>query len=168
MTEASLATWTVLLRNLLVASDRYRAALADRALGLRSNEMAALDHLHEHGGLTPRELGAHLRLTSGTMTQLVDRLENTGYAVRERHPTDRRSVSVRLTHLGTERITAIHDVTRSDLEEALAGADGDQLRVLRRFVETLTSAFRRRAMEENVAALERADQRSEGAASASG
>jgi DNA-binding MarR family transcriptional regulator len=42
-------------------------------------------------------------LTTGAITGLVDRLERRGYARRERHPSDRRSVIVRPLSENAER-----------------------------------------------------------------
>jgi len=54
-----------------------------------------MDHLHEAGELTPGQLAERLCLTSGAVTALLDRLERLGWAKREPHPHDRRSVIVR-------------------------------------------------------------------------
>jgi DNA-binding MarR family transcriptional regulator len=73
-------------------------------LGLSSGELLALAHLSVDGPLGPSELARRLRMTSGAMTALLDRLAERDFVVREPHPTDRRRVVVRLTKSGRDRI----------------------------------------------------------------
>lgn len=79
---------------------RYNAALLTLSahlageLKLTLSEMAACDHLHLDGPLTPRELGRRVNLSSGAVTPLIDRLEARGFVERRPHPSDRRSVLV--------------------------------------------------------------------------
>jgi DNA-binding MarR family transcriptional regulator len=82
------------LRRFGLENDRLDAAVA-RRLGAPPVEFKAMDHLHEAGELTPGQLGERLCLSSGAVTALVDRLERLGWARREPHPHDRRSVIVR-------------------------------------------------------------------------
>src|SRR5262245_11986691 len=77
-----------------LARDRLRSALASR-LGIGVTDVDALEHL-EHGPLSQRELGARLLVTSGAVTQLVDRLERLRLVRRTAHPTDRRTTLVEL------------------------------------------------------------------------
>src|SRR4051812_20299338 len=75
--------------------DRFRAALV-RELGTPLADLDALEHLEIAGGLTQRELGERLLLTSGGVTVLVDRLERAGLVRRGRHPSDRRMTVVEI------------------------------------------------------------------------
>ena len=62
--------------------------------GLTLSEMVACEHLRLDGPLTPREVGERVRLSSGAVTSLLDRLERRGFVARSPHPNDRRSVLV--------------------------------------------------------------------------
>jgi DNA-binding Lrp family transcriptional regulator len=79
-----------------LARDALRAALA-RRLGLATADLDALEHLELAGALSHRDLAERLSLTSGAVTQLVDRLERAGLVARQAHDTDRRVSLVRLT-----------------------------------------------------------------------
>lgn len=50
--------------------------------------------------LTPNEINAHLHLTSGSVTSLLDGLEKRALVARQPHPTDRRKVLVSITDAG--------------------------------------------------------------------
>lgn len=57
--------------------------------------------------VTPKRAADHLDLSSGAMTNLVDRLVEAGHLDRRRNPDDRRSVIVNRTPRGVEVTTAI-------------------------------------------------------------
>src|SRR4051794_1213900 len=65
------------LERLELAGAYHRAARA-RQIGVPQIELAALEHLYASGGLTPRELGHRLRLTSRGVTAPTGRLGGAG------------------------------------------------------------------------------------------
>lgn len=75
--------------------------------GLNSGEFDVLATLRRAGEpyqLTPTALFSSLMLSSGAMTNRLDRLENAGYIERKPHPTDRRGILVTLTVKGLDVI----------------------------------------------------------------
>lgn len=73
--------------------------------------LAALRRAGDPYALSPGQLGSQTMVTSGTMTNRVDRLEARGLVKRERDPNDRRGVRVVLTDDGR----AIVDQALTDL-----------------------------------------------------
>jgi DNA-binding MarR family transcriptional regulator len=125
--------------------DRERAA-AFGAHDLESWEFDVLAALRRSGSpyqLSPGRLIRETLVTSGTMTNRVDRLEAHGWVVREDHPQDRRGVLVRLTAPGM----ALVDAALADLLAAerrilgpLSQADQDHLtRALRTLLAPYTT-----------------------------
>ena len=93
--------------------DRRRAG-AFGANGLESWEFDVLAALRRSGPpyrLTPGQLVRDTGVTSGTMTNRVDRLAARRLVGREEHPNDGRGVLVRLTDQGRETV----DATLADL-----------------------------------------------------
>ncbi|MDA0567653.1 MarR family transcriptional regulator [Streptomonospora sp. S1-112] len=113
------------------------------------------------GPMTPGEIAQSLRLTTGSVTVVVDRLAERGLVRRDRHPEDRRKVVVRLAegaagagvHGGgvpmglAEAMTALHGrYSEAELEiiddwlaragavltEVAAGIGGERRRARRR------------------------------------
>jgi DNA-binding MarR family transcriptional regulator len=137
-----------------LAATRHRAALA-RVLGLSESDVLALQHIARAGRLTSTQLASRLRLSSGGVTALVQRLERAGQLAREAHPDDRRSSLLRLSPAAERR-----------LAEALAplGKRQDALtRTLaepeRRRVAVLLEALADAAEREADALFSRADER---------
>lgn len=65
------------------------------------------------GQMAPHELATDAGLTRASITAIIDHLEDRGYVLRMPSPSDRRSIFVKLTDLGTD---VLDDVTRSQLE----------------------------------------------------
>lgn len=87
----------------LLALDARHGALAE-ALELNVTELVALRRLLQASSVTPTQLGSWLRLSSGGTTALVQRLEDRGWIHRTPHATDGRSVVLRLTPHGHDRL----------------------------------------------------------------
>lgn len=97
----------------------FSQAIADR-VGMNPTDLETLDVLIRSGPMTAGQLAARTGLTTGAITGLIDRLERRGYARRERHPTDRRSVLVR----------PLIDAAERDLLPAYAGMSASSAALL--------------------------------------
>ena len=90
------------LRDASGRSVLFSQAVADSA-GMNPTDLESLDLLARNGPMTAGRLAELTGLTTGAITGLVDRLERRGYARREPHPTDRRSVIVQPLTENAER-----------------------------------------------------------------
>jgi DNA-binding MarR family transcriptional regulator len=112
--------------------DRVRAS-AFSSHDLESWEFDVLAALRRSGPpyrLSPGQLLRETLVTSGTMTNRVDRLAMRGLVVRQDHPDDRRGVLVQLTDAGKDVVDAtLADlmVAEREILDALDVADHDQL-----------------------------------------
>lgn len=132
---AILSRVTRLARHLDLAR---RQAFADHEL--EAGEFDVLATLRREGPpyiLSPGRLVASTLVSSGTMTNRIDRLAARGLVQRLPDPTDRRGVQVSLTPEGRDRVdAALADLLdrEADLLDALSPADrtrlADLLRVL--------------------------------------
>lgn len=82
------------------------------SMGMGETDMLAIRHLllaqRQHRELTAGDLAGLLQISTASTTALIDRLERSGHARRERHPEDRRSTRVIAT-------TATDDDVRATL-----------------------------------------------------
>jgi DNA-binding MarR family transcriptional regulator len=134
-----------------VALARHRAAIA-RSLGITDVEMLALVHLAERRELAPSAIATLLDLSSGGATALVQRLERAGHVTRQPHPTDRRSILIRLSPRTAERLEEAEAPLTRGLESVTTTlTDAEQLVVtevlahLASLSEELEASLRREA-----------------------
>jgi DNA-binding MarR family transcriptional regulator len=112
--------------------DRLRAN-AFSAHDLESWEFDVLAALRRTGPpyrLSPGQLLRETLVTSGTMTNRVDRLVERGLVTRQDHPNDRRGVLVELTDAGRDAVdAALAELIAAERQimAALDVADHDQL-----------------------------------------
>jgi DNA-binding MarR family transcriptional regulator len=97
--------------------------------------LAALRRAGRPYMLSPGALLTLTMVTSGTMTNRIDRLEQRGFVTREPDLTDRRGVRVRLTTRGKDRVdSALADLLEREQEllVTLSARQQEQLSVLLR------------------------------------
>lgn len=92
--------------------------------------LAALRRSGEPYELAPGQLIAATHVTSGTMTNRVDRLAGRGFVERSPAPNDRRGVRVRLTDAGRKRVDSALETLLSLESQILTSLpDSDQAAV---------------------------------------
>lgn len=121
-----------------------RAAFADVELDLwEFDVLAALRRSGEPYAMSPGQLTASMLVTSGTMTNRIDRLEQRGLVARQPDLTDRRGVRVILTDEGRHRVDAaltdLLDRERILLGSLTAPAREQLATLLRRIARELDS-----------------------------
>jgi DNA-binding MarR family transcriptional regulator len=119
-----------------------RSAFA--AHGLESWEFDVLSALRRAGPpfqLTPGALLRATLVTSGTMTNRIDRLADSGLVFREPDPRDRRGVLVTLSERGREVVDAAFTDLLDREQALLAGLPAAQRRVLADLLRTLLAPF---------------------------
>lgn len=123
------------LRELNRASATVDHELA-RRLEMRGLEYAALNHVMTAGDepLGPVELSARLGISTGSGTELVDRLERAGHLLRERHPHDRRRVVLRATDVAVSRLLAELGPLFTALDELDASLSPEERRAVERYL----------------------------------
>ena len=100
---------------------------------LSAHQASILDHLDAVEPTSLNDLAAHMGVTPSTMSIAIDRLQRTGYVVRERDTQDRRRLQLRLTDDGVRIRGAnsvldpelvaqmLDELPATDRREALAG-----------------------------------------------
>ncbi len=125
------------LATLRQAEDRLsEASLAYMRLG--RNDMRALHFLLVMDGsgsmVTPGALAEHLKLSTASITKMLDRLERGGHITRAIHPNDRRAQAISITP--ETRAVAMRTVGRTHARRfhAAARLNSDERKVVERFL----------------------------------
>jgi DNA-binding MarR family transcriptional regulator len=133
------------VRDLVLAVERYRSDTAQHDFGVGITETVALGHLHVDGPLTASQLATKLRITSASATELVDRMERSGYAHRLAHPTDRRKRLVTLTERGHLAVNRYHRDLGSQLAATYESMDNDQQKGIDLFLSAASGNLTRQS-----------------------
>lgn len=106
---------------------RVTEALAPLDLSLWAFDVLAT--LRRQGApyrLTPTELSRATMLTTGAMTNRLDRLEAAGHLRRQADPSDRRGILVTLTDSGLDLVDRALEVRMAEANDAVAGLDSEE------------------------------------------
>ena len=107
---------------------------------LSGHQASVLDHLDDVEPTPLFDLARHMGVTASTMSLTIDRLQRTGYVLRERSTVDRRRVDLLLTTAGA-RIKKQQKVLEPELvARVLAHLDERQRRQALRGLELLAEA----------------------------
>ena len=117
-----------------------------QSVGLNATDTKCIDLIlsHPEGSMTAGSLSGMTGLTTGAVTGVIDRLERSGFALRERDGSDRRKVLVRALPAVERRITPLFEPMQRAMSAAIAGYGDNELVLL---IDFLT-----RAHKETVAA----------------
>lgn len=108
-----------------------------QAFGITGMQFAILKNVAEHTAATAADLCRLLHYDTGSMTRLVDRLEEKGLIRRERSKDDRRVVSLLVTHAGREAMPRLRDSAARVLQRMLTGFSAIELNNLRSFLDRM-------------------------------
>lgn len=114
-------------------------------MGMNVTDLQALQHLiaaeRDGRALTPRDLTAHLKISTASTTKLLDRLVASGHLVRQAHPRDRRSVVIVPTDHAheqvRERLARMHERMREIAERVPTSARAPLTAFLREMAAVL-------------------------------
>ena len=124
----ALRTYVKLMRAAESVTARTHRHLS--STGLTISQFAVLEALYQLGPLSQREIGQKILRSSGNITMVIDNLEKTELARRERNEADRRFFIVHLTDKGYNLINKIfppHAAVIAENLGALTAAEQDTL-----------------------------------------
>ena len=112
---------------------RERAA---KQQSLHPTDFSCVGYLnHVEGAVSPKEIGLHLGLSSGSITALLDRLEKAGFIRRVSNPADRRSVLIELDRTAARDAIELYQHLENRYRNVAASFSDDQLDTIADFLE---------------------------------
>lgn len=131
---------------LLIARDRLNPLFAE--FGLQPGEFDVLATLRRSGtpyALTPTALYEAAMISSGSMTNRLDRLENGGLVERRPNPADKRGTLVALTADGLELIDRVVEAHIANQQGIVSGLEESERVQLTALLGKLIRSQQRRA-----------------------
>ena len=98
--------------------------------GITAAQFKVLIIMAQYGVDTPAELCRHLSLDSGSMTRMLDRLEQKGFLTRQRSEGDRRQVQLTLTEQGQLLADRLPHIGANAMNELAGAVTPDELKTL--------------------------------------
>ena len=135
-----------LLRELAASLDALTNAASPHA-GLNRTDVRALDIINLRQGLTAGQLASRLKLTTGAITGVLDRLERAGHARRTHDVEDRRRVVVQPTPEARQFGSVVFRQLGRDLDRLMAGYSKSDRHLIDQFLRSLIDIVSQRADE---------------------
>lgn len=127
-------------RRMIASAVLFSHQVAEK-LKLGASDAQFMTLLDVHGPLTPGQFADMTGLKTGTVTGVLDRLENAGLVRRERDSGDRRKVIVSLNaDEGRTRVDPHYQQQADRMLGLLRGYDDEQLAVIADFMRTVAAA----------------------------
>ncbi len=117
--------------------------------GLHVTDAECIDFLLEMGPSTAGALAKATGLTTGAMTNVIDRLEKAGFVKRSADPNDRRKVIVSYLpekHINTKKLYA---ALAKNVQQLFEGYSAEQLNFLTTYTTALTEIYQEQVLHIN-------------------
>jgi len=115
-------------------------------MGLNVTDAECIDFLQEMGPSTAGDLAKATRLTTGAITNVIDRLEKAGFVKRAPDPDDRRKVIVSFLPKKHSRAKKNYTALADKVEKLFSRYDEHQLKFLLRYTQELTEIYQTQIM----------------------
>ncbi|MFT8320050.1 MAG: MarR family transcriptional regulator [Bacillus sp. (in: firmicutes)] len=118
----------ILMQTSKAIHDRIKEEMTKNKLGI--TEFSVLEVLYQKGKQTIQQIGNCILVSSGSMTYVIDKLEQRGLLCRNACPDDRRVVHVTLTDDGNELMNDIMPKYHEFVNQMFETLDSDEAETL--------------------------------------
>lgn len=108
--------------------------------GITAAQFKVMIIIAQFGVDTPAELCRHLSLDSGSMTRMLDRLEQKGLLLRKRCADDRRLVRLALTEEGQALADKLPEIGVNAMNQLAGALDSEELQTLEAILKKILLA----------------------------
>jgi MarR family 2-MHQ and catechol resistance regulon transcriptional repressor len=105
--------------------------------GLTISQLGVLEALFHLGPMCQNELGQKLLKTGGNITTVIDNLEKSGYIVRKKVKSDRRSYEIHLTDSGKDKISEYFPAHIKKIKQVMSVLDLTEQKALETILKKL-------------------------------
>src|SRR6185312_8100834 len=109
---------------------------------LKDIDIDCLDLIARHGPLSPTALARRAGLHPATMTGILDRLERVGWVARDRDPSDRRAVVVRVQRARIADLMRLYAGMNTAMDQVCADYGEAELALIADFLRRTAAAGR--------------------------
>lgn len=110
--------------------------------GSKRGQLKILRLLAEHGTITQKELLEVLTLKSGSVSEMVGKLETQGFITKERSDTDKRKINITLTDEGRAFLAEKTELMQRQEEVLFDSLTAEQRDMLKELLSTLLNDWK--------------------------
>mgnify|MGYP001791917679 CR=1 FL=1 len=136
-----LALETLKLFRIIFKSTNRHFHEIEKAVGIGGASLWAISEIAENSEITITDLAKSMSIHQTTASNLVDKLERSGYVQRIRSTIDRRVVNIKLTEFGRSILKNAPAPYRGILPDALIKMETEQLSLLKNNLSSLISSM---------------------------
>lgn len=125
----------ILMQTSRAIQERIRDDMAKNNLSI--TEFSVLEVLFHKGKQTIQQVGSSILISSGSMTYVIDKLEQKNLLKRNACPDDRRAIHVTLTEEGMELLNKVMPKHEDFVEYAFNSLDSSEAETLVRLLKKL-------------------------------
>ncbi|MDN3015912.1 MarR family transcriptional regulator [Paenibacillus sp. BSR1-1] len=118
----------ILMQTSKAIHERIKEEMAKNKLSI--TEFSVLEVLYQKGKQTIQQIGNCILISSGSMTYVIDKLEQKGLLSRNACPDDRRVIHVTLTDDGNELMNVIMPEYHDSVNQMFESLDDDEAETL--------------------------------------
>lgn len=105
--------------------------------GINCNEFEILKYIYRNGDQPIQKIGEEIKVTSGSMTYLIDKLEKNGFVTRKPCAKDRRILYGSLSEAGKELMEEVIPETNATIENILGEFSEEELNHTMKILEKI-------------------------------
>ncbi|MFE5317571.1 MarR family transcriptional regulator [Paenibacillus sp. NPDC056579] len=103
-------------------------------LGLNVTDHKCLDFILRTGPVTAGQLADLTGLTTGAVTNVIDRLEQAGYVIRDKDPNDRRRVVVKPVTGGSDHLSPLFQSIAHSTTQLISQYNAEEIQLILGFL----------------------------------
>jgi DNA-binding MarR family transcriptional regulator len=107
------------------------------------NQTMAIMIIGKAGEITPTTLSKFINMEKGSLTTLIDSLEEKKLAIRSCNPNDRRKVLLSLTSDGIEYMKSIEEQSQNGLASMVANLNEEEIEQMHTSLKNLVDIFKK-------------------------
>ena len=117
-------SFLVLMQTSKAIQDRIKVEMGQNNLSI--TEFSVLEVLYHKGRQTIQQIGNKILISSGSMTYVIDKLEQKGVLKRTDCPNDRRAIFIVLTDAGLDLMNKIMPVHQGLIDDMFASLNQEE------------------------------------------
>ncbi|SHF71448.1 MarR family winged helix-turn-helix transcriptional regulator [Ornithinibacillus halophilus] len=121
----SLKAFVVLMKASKSLQEQVKKDISNH--GMKTSDFAVLEALYHKGKQTVREISEAVLINTGSITYVIDKLENKNYVERRHCSEDRRVVYIHITEEGKQIMDEIFPKHQKVIEQMFNGVNSEEL-----------------------------------------